>query len=188
MCVWFCLVFSFRCELGWCSGDGGHVKLHATCFVIQVNTLPVIFLKEDLSCACATEVWCVCAIMMLCSMHSRGGRPCPCPWSLSVFFCVSLQFSCRSTGTSTPCAINRSSIYILLFILISLASLTYDLLHTLKQTPGHTHVQAILNILSTVIPVVLLPVAYAVDTERADVPNAVLNIRQASERPFVVCL
>ena len=105
-----------------------------------------------------------------------------------IVLCLSLPSSCRSTGTSTPCAINRSSIYILLFILISLASLTYDLLHTLKQTPGHAHVQAILNILSTVIPVVLLPVAYAVDTERADVPNAVLNIRQASERPFVVCL
>jgi len=58
----------------------------------------------------------------------------------------------------------------------SLALLTYDLFHSLKQTPGHKEKQAILNGVSVAIPVVLVGAAYILDTDDPEVENAILNI------------
>ena len=93
-----------------------------------------------------------------------------------LFRCFSCHLFYRSTGTSALCTINRSSIYILLWIMISLASLTYDLLHNLKRTPGHAERQKLLNALSVALPVVLVVVAYILDTGDRDVANGVLNV------------
>jgi hypothetical protein len=75
------------------------------------------------------------------------------------------------------------SIYILLWILISLASLTYDLYHNLKQTSGHTERQKILNGLSVAFPIALMFLAYSFDTDDRDVENGLLNVRY----PVVFC-
>jgi hypothetical protein len=101
-----------------------------------VETLPVLLLKYDLPCGCA---------------------------------------SVECTGKSTLCAINRSSVYILLFIMISLASLTCDLYHTMKHTKGHQKRQSTLNILTIVIPLLLVSAGYAFDTDDKHGGNAVLN-------------
>jgi hypothetical protein len=62
--------------------------------------------------------------------------------------------------------------------MISLASLTYDLFHSLNQTPGHKEKQGIINGVSVAIPVVLVVTAYILDTDDPEVENAaVLNIR-----------
>ena len=68
----------------------------------------------------------------------------------------------------------------MLFILVSLASLTYDLFHTVSQTAGHDKRQAMLNIASVAYPIVLMVVAYLFDTDDRDVDNGVLNIRWVS--------
>ena len=93
-----------------------------------------------------------------------------------VKFCIFQHCHC-STGTSTICNINRISIYVLLFIMISLASLTYDLFHNLKGTPGHKKKQSTLNILSVVFIVTLVAIAFWFDTDDKNVDNGVLNIR-----------
>jgi hypothetical protein len=69
------------------------------------------------------------------------------------------------------------SIYILLWIQISLASLTYDLYHNLKQTAGHAERQKTLNGLSVVFLIALVVLAYSFDTDDRDVDNGLLNVR-----------
>ena len=61
--------------------------------------------------------------------------------------------------------------------MISLASLTYDLFHNLKGTPGHKKKQSTLNILSVVFIVTLVAIAFWFDTDDKNVDNGVLNIR-----------
>jgi hypothetical protein len=61
--------------------------------------------------------------------------------------------------------------------MVSLASLTYDLFHTLKQTPGHKGKEFLLKVAAVIVPVLLMVAAYAIDTDDPDVDNVVLNNR-----------
>jgi hypothetical protein len=82
-------------------------------------------------------------------------------------------------GSSAICAINRSSRYILLAIMFSLASLTYSLFATITLKMQGSRLKAIkdkLNILSVGVPFIFCIAAYALDTNDVDNENSVLNI------------
>jgi len=81
-------------------------------------------------------------------------------------------------GSSLPCIINRSSVYILLAIMTNLALLTFDLYRVVKD-PNAKRQTKTLDWLALLIPFVLMVVGYAVDTDDPEVENALLNtIRQ----------
>jgi hypothetical protein len=82
-------------------------------------------------------------------------------------------------GSSALCAINRSSRYILLAIMCSLACLAYGLFAaiSLKMAPVQLKpIQDKLNILSVGVPCVFCLAAYGVDTVDVDNDNGVLNV------------
>jgi hypothetical protein len=126
-------------------------------------------LKEQLPCECDTEEWFVPSCLLL--QHAEAYN----------FLHALVSHCCHvSTGTSALCAVNRSSIYILLFILISLASFAHDLCHSMNNTPGHKQRQSRLNVACYVFPILLLAVAHWFDTADPNVANGVLNIRYYS--------
>jgi hypothetical protein len=91
-----------------------------------------------------------------------------------------LPCSCKSeecTGDSIMCAVNRSSIYLLLSILINLCALTYNLYKSLgKKGAIDKNAQAKIDNACIAIPIFLLLVGYAIDTPDTKVPNSLLNV------------
>jgi hypothetical protein len=73
----------------------------------------------------------------------------------------------------------------LLLILASLASLTYDLFHTVVQTAGHDKRQVRLNTASVAYPILIMILAYLFDTHDKDADNSVLNVRWVDVMVFV---
>ena len=68
---------------------------------------------------------------------------------------------CLSTGNGTMCAINRSSIFILLFIQIHLCDLTRNLYLAIVSSSSLNRKKSwICRALSTVIPCLLLAISY----------------------------
>jgi hypothetical protein len=78
------------------------------------------------------------------------------------------------------CGINRSSIYLLLTIMISLCCLTYELyvsIRSRENTGVDRKKETIVHLFCIGFPFVLLSIGYALDTNDPDVGgNAVLNI------------
>ena len=60
------------------------------------------------------------------------------------------------------CSINRLSIYLLLVIMINLSLLTYSLVSAIFRW-GKSTSKKLLNLLSTVVPLILIIVGYALD-------------------------
>jgi formate hydrogenlyase subunit 3/multisubunit Na+/H+ antiporter MnhD subunit len=60
------------------------------------------------------------------------------------------------------CSINRLSIYLLLMIMINLSLLTYSLVSAIFRR-GKSTSEKLLNLLSTVVPLILIIVGYALD-------------------------
>ena len=60
------------------------------------------------------------------------------------------------------CSINRLSIYLLLVIMINLSLLTYSLVSAIFRGDKSTS-KKLLNLLSTVVPLILIIVGYALD-------------------------
>ena len=116
-----------------------------------METLPSFLLKEELPCG----------------GHETNER-------LRSFFIVHFNFAYRktrywlptpclfSTGESSLCAINRSSIYILLAININLATLCCELYTTTFMKKAHKN-NIVSNFFSTCVPIFLLVVAYMVE-------------------------
>ena len=77
------------------------------------------------------------------------------------------------------CGINRSSIYLLLAIMISLCCLTYELYASIrsreKRDVGRKK-ETIFHLFCVGFPIVLVSFGYALDTNDPDVSNAVLNV------------
>jgi hypothetical protein len=88
-------------------------------------------------------------------------------------------------GSSLACAINRSSIYLLLTIMIALCCMTLDLYLTLKDplAPAGQR-KRVLTLCSTATPSILLTLAYVFDSkdsmEQRGVPNGILNVARHS--------
>jgi len=78
------------------------------------------------------------------------------------------------TGTSTVCAINRASIYILLSILINLCALTFKLAHAIVGSKRRLH-QGTLNFFCTAIPILLAILGYALEGGSNEGENSKLN-------------
>ncbi len=77
------------------------------------------------------------------------------------------------------CAINRSSIYLLLAIMISLCCLTYELYTSIRSRENagvDRKKETIFHLFCVGFPVVLVSIGYALDTNDLDVDNAVLNV------------
>jgi hypothetical protein len=77
------------------------------------------------------------------------------------------------------CGINRSSIYLLLAIMISLCCLTYELyasIRSRKNTVVDRKKETIFHIFCVGFPIVLVSIGYALDTSDPGVGNAVLNV------------
>jgi hypothetical protein len=74
------------------------------------------------------------------------------------------------------CVLNRSAAYFLLGIQINLCALTYHICHSIRC--GHAHSEnPTLNVAGTVLPVVLLLLAYLFESDDYDVDeNGVLNV------------
>ena len=78
-------------------------------------------------------------------------------------------------GSSTMCAVNRISVYILLSILINLCALMYQIASALLKATAHKSKGA-LNFLCVAIPVLLAVLGFALEDDGDDVENAQLNI------------
>jgi hypothetical protein len=77
------------------------------------------------------------------------------------------------------CIINRASIYVMLGISMNLCALMYKIASAMvRGTP--TQSMATLNFLSTVTPILLLMLGYAMETELDDGKNARINIARHS--------
>ena len=77
------------------------------------------------------------------------------------------------------CGINRSSIYLLLAIMISLCCLTYELYASIRSrenTGADRKKETIFHLFCVGFPIVLVSIGYALDTNDPDVGNAVLNV------------
>ncbi len=74
------------------------------------------------------------------------------------------------------CGINRSSIYLLLAIMISLCCLTYELYASIGSRGVDKKKAAIFHLFCVGFPIVLVSIGYALDTNDPDVRNAVLNV------------
>ena len=68
------------------------------------------------------------------------------------------------------CAINRSSIYILLGILINLAALTFELVFAIFKGDKSLN-KKLLNATSTIVPFVLAAVGFALEEGNVDAPH-----------------
>jgi hypothetical protein len=73
------------------------------------------------------------------------------------------------------CGINRSSIYLLLAIVISLCCLTYELYASIRSRVDRKK-EIILHLFCVGFPIVLVSIGYALDTNDPHVGNAVLNV------------
>jgi hypothetical protein len=77
------------------------------------------------------------------------------------------------------CGINRSSIYLLLAIMINLCCLTYELYSSMRSRENigvDRKKETIFHLFCVGLPIVLVNIGYALDTNDADVANAVLNV------------
>ena len=77
------------------------------------------------------------------------------------------------------CGINRSSIYLLLAIMISLCCLTHELYSSIRSrenTGVDRKKKTIFHLFCVGFPIVLMSIGYALDTNDPDVSNAVLNV------------
>jgi hypothetical protein len=75
------------------------------------------------------------------------------------------------------CRINRSSIYLLLAIMISLCCLTYELYASIRSRESiGVERKKVLHLLCVGFPIVLVSIGYVLDTNDPDVGNAVLNV------------
>jgi hypothetical protein len=63
------------------------------------------------------------------------------------------------------CSINRLSIYVLLSIVINLSFLTYSVVSALVWGEKRTH-KKLLNLLSTLVPLLLIIVGYALEGQK----------------------
>jgi hypothetical protein len=70
-------------------------------------------------------------------------------------------------GTSTMCAVNRFSIYVLLSILINLCALTCQLASAVKGASGHDNKTA-LNLTTTVVPMLLAALGFALEGDQLE--------------------
>ncbi len=80
------------------------------------------------------------------------------------------------TGDGIMCVINRSSIYLLLAIMISLCCLTYELyasIRTRENTGVGTKKETTFHVFCIGFPIVLMSIGYTLDTKD---PDAVLNV------------
>jgi hypothetical protein len=66
------------------------------------------------------------------------------------------------------CSINRLSIYLLLAIMVNLSLLTYSLVSLIFRRDKSTS-KKLLNLLSTVVPLILTIVGYALDGTTASI-------------------
>jgi len=83
------------------------------------------------------------------------------------------------SGTSFLCALNRSTIYILLWILVNLCVITYKLCNTLEKqssTPFTKKQLKIIDAISVLIPLLLMILGYMLDTDNTEVTNGILNV------------
>ncbi len=83
------------------------------------------------------------------------------------------------TGDGIMCGINRSSIYLLLTIMISLCCLTYELYASIRSRENagvDRKTETVLHLFCVGFPIVLGSIGYALDTDDFDVGNAVLNV------------
>ena len=77
------------------------------------------------------------------------------------------------------CGINRSSIYLLLAIMISLCCLTYELYTSIRSRENigaDRKKETIFHLFCVGFPIVLASIGYALDTNDPGVGNAVLNV------------
>ncbi len=97
-----------------------------------------------------------------------------------LYYSIDLSSACATeecTGDGIMCGINRSSIYLLLAIMVSLCCLTHELYASMAS-----HVQrdrkkdTIVHSFCVGFPIVLVSIGYALDTNDSDVGNAVLNV------------
>lgn len=94
-------------------------------------------------------------------------------------------YTIEKIGTSTACWVNRSSMFILLGILISFCALTCDVFATMKYKHGKSGTP-FLKVASVVVPTMLLILAYGFDSvENADyfdpdIENGTLNVARHS--------
>jgi hypothetical protein len=81
------------------------------------------------------------------------------------------------TGNGAMCWMNRSSIYLLLAIMINLCCLTYTLFSKLGNVGAMgTKKKNTLYALCVGFPLLLVICGYALDTDDPDVANALLNV------------
>jgi hypothetical protein len=73
------------------------------------------------------------------------------------------------------CGINRSCIYLLLAIMVSLCCLTYELHGSIRSRVDRKK-EIVLHLFCVGFPIVLVSIGYALDTNDPDVGNAVLNV------------
>jgi hypothetical protein len=96
-----------------------------------------------------------------------------------LFLKFNLACECSTSecvGTSLACAINRSSIFILLGIMVNLCGLTYALYATLDDAGGRPHFKrAAVDKACLVVPVVFVVLGYAFDTDDPEAENHFLN-------------
>jgi hypothetical protein len=152
-----------------------------------VGTLPSSILKYHLPCTCETEEWYFLSLsfsltIFLARARQKNGTflfGLSSLFTLSMFCrptelqlesvltwcnpCLLPSFSC-STGSSAICSINRTSIYVLLGILINLSALTFELVFTIFKGDKRLN-KKLLNATSTVVPFVLAAVGFALEGE-----------------------
>jgi hypothetical protein len=126
-----------------------------------VATLPSLALKYDLPCECATEEW---YVFLCCTVES---------WLRILQSCFYTNFD--STGSSTMCAINRASMYILLSILVNLCALTYQLVALIASGEQQNRRKSALKVVSTAVPILLGMLGYALEVDIGEGENAQLN-------------
>jgi hypothetical protein len=78
------------------------------------------------------------------------------------------------TGSSALCTINRTSVYILLAIMLHLALLTHDLYYAVKDRVFEGN-RLRFDYFATAFPLVLMVIGFAVDTDDPDADNYLLN-------------
>jgi hypothetical protein len=125
-----------------------------------VHTLPSLILKYDLPCFdCETELW-----YERTNLHSTS-IDVSLTQHMTVFTELFLLHLCSSIGKSAMCKINRSSIFVLLFIQINLCDMSRDLNFKLTDSsPGNADKNKIrsniFRVLSMFTPVLLLAISY----------------------------
>ena len=95
------------------------------------------------------------------------------------YYSIDLSSACATeecTGDGIMCGINRSSIYLLLAIMISLCCLTYELYARTRSREVDRKMETFFHLFCVGFPIVLMSIGYALDTNDPDVGNAVLNV------------